>query len=206
MAAGGHEWIGQLLSALFSTERRRALLAGAEALLGNHFMGVSLYWLLPLSVFFGRAFMPEALILLLSEEALLASASSADTGIWSDCLLAVLAARSASSSSIHALPGPSLGRPGLGSGASPAGRCHGCTLTMVAKLPLENPPDAMEEAVSQAVKDRACLKASIARRRVSTRFTMGGVAIGLKPGFHRFRYSCSGSNRRAWRSGLNILK
>ena len=74
LAGGVHEWLGRLLSALLATAAgallyvlawriyRQRLLAGLAALL---------FALLPLSLYFGRAFMPEPLMLLLSIAAVL---------------------------------------------------------------------------------------------------------------------------------------
>ncbi len=73
LAGGAHEWIGRLLAALFSTAAAVPLYCLARAWLGSAAgarLAAAIYLMLPLSLFFGRAFMPEALMLLLSAAAL----------------------------------------------------------------------------------------------------------------------------------------
>ena len=75
LAGGAHEWMGRLLAAVFSTAAAVPLYALARAWLGSAAgarLAAAVYLMLPLSVFFGRAFMPEALMLLLSAAALTA--------------------------------------------------------------------------------------------------------------------------------------
>lgn len=67
---GPHEWVGRLLSALFSTLAAlllhrlvRRIYPGKSQLAT---LAAFLYLAVPLNVFFGRAFMPEALMVLLS--------------------------------------------------------------------------------------------------------------------------------------------
>ena len=69
LAGGSHEWMGRLLAAVLSTAAAVPLYVLARAWLGSAAgarLAVAVYLVLPLSLFFGRAFMPEALMLLLS--------------------------------------------------------------------------------------------------------------------------------------------
>ena len=75
LAGGAHEWMGRLLAALLSTAAAIPLYVLARSWLGSAAgarLSVAVYLMLPLSLFFGRAFMPEALMLLLSGAALTA--------------------------------------------------------------------------------------------------------------------------------------
>ena len=75
LAGGAHEWMGRLLAALLSTAAAVPLYVLARAWLGSAAgarLAAAIYLVLPLSLFFGRAFMPEALMLLLSAAALTA--------------------------------------------------------------------------------------------------------------------------------------
>lgn len=74
LLGGVHEWAGRLLSALFSTAGAGLLFLLVRELGGGRWSGrlAALFFLLfPLNVFYGRAFMPEPLMLLLSIGALL---------------------------------------------------------------------------------------------------------------------------------------
>ncbi len=75
LAGGVHEWMGRLLAAAFSTAAAVPLYALARSWIGSAAgarLAVAIYLMLPLSLFFGRAFMPEALMLLLSAATLTA--------------------------------------------------------------------------------------------------------------------------------------
>lgn len=92
---GVHEWAGRLLAALFSTAGAALLYLLVRELGGGRWSGrlAALFFLLfPLNVFYGRAFMPESLMLLLSAGVLLAFARWTRTGGRGDFALAALAA------------------------------------------------------------------------------------------------------------------
>ena len=96
VAGGSCEWIGRLVAALCSTATAALLyllalrfgIGPLGALLGGLF-----YLLFPLSIYYGRVFMPEALMLLLSVGALWSFARWSEGGDrWSFALAALLAA------------------------------------------------------------------------------------------------------------------
>ena len=83
LAGGAHEWMGRLLAAVFSTAAAVPLYSLARAWLGSDAgarLAVAIYLMLPLSLFFGRAFMPEALMLLLSAATLTAFSRACRAG------------------------------------------------------------------------------------------------------------------------------
>jgi hypothetical protein len=95
LLGGVHEWAGRLLSALCSTAGAGLLYLLVRELGGSRWSGrlAALFFLIfPLNLFYGRAFMPEALMLLLSIGALLAFARWTRTGRQGDFALAALAA------------------------------------------------------------------------------------------------------------------
>lgn len=95
LLGGVHEWAGRLLSALFSTAGAGLLHLLVRRLGGGLWSGrlSALFFLLfPLNIFYGRAFMPEALMLLLSIGALLAFERWSRTEGRGDFALAALAA------------------------------------------------------------------------------------------------------------------
>jgi 4-amino-4-deoxy-L-arabinose transferase-like glycosyltransferase len=93
LLGGAHEWAGRLLSALFSVAGAGLLCLLVRELGGGRWCGrlAALFFLVfPLNVFYGRAFMPEALMLLLSIGALLAFARWTRTEARGDFALAAL--------------------------------------------------------------------------------------------------------------------
>lgn len=95
LLGGVYEWAGRLLSACFSTAAAGLLFLLVRHLGGSQWTGrlaAFFFLIFPLGVFYGRAFMPEALMLLLSIGALLAFARWTASGAGRDFALAVLAA------------------------------------------------------------------------------------------------------------------
>lgn len=93
LLGGVHEWAGRLLSALFSTAAGGLLYALARRLGADCWtarLSALFFLIFPLNLFFGRAFMPEALMLLLSAAALLGFARWVQTQRGGDFWLAVL--------------------------------------------------------------------------------------------------------------------
>lgn len=89
------EWIGRLLSAFLSTGASLLLYGLARRLhpdIQVARVGALLYLIFPMSLFFGRAFMPEAAMLFLSVAALLAFDRWLDSQRYVDLGLAVVAA------------------------------------------------------------------------------------------------------------------
>ncbi|MBT6623344.1 MAG: hypothetical protein HOB41_26025 [Gemmatimonadetes bacterium] len=92
VVGGAYEWVGRLVAALCSTAAGALLyllalrlgLSARSALFGSLF-----YLLFPLSVYYGRTFMPEALMIFLSVAALWAFARWIDSGTRWDFVLAV---------------------------------------------------------------------------------------------------------------------
>jgi len=95
-AVGGvWEWVGRLLSALFSTAAAALLYFFAWRLYRHVWaarLSALLFLVFPLSVFFGRAFMPEAAMLFLSVATLLSFDRWTETGRWPDFFLALVSA------------------------------------------------------------------------------------------------------------------
>ena len=95
VGGGAYEWIGRLVAALCSTAAA-ALLYGLGRRLGMErpgaLLAALLYLLFPMSIYYGRAFMPEALMILLSVGALWAFARWIDGECRWDFALAVLLA------------------------------------------------------------------------------------------------------------------
>jgi 4-amino-4-deoxy-L-arabinose transferase-like glycosyltransferase len=95
-AAGGvHEWLGRLLAALLSTASAGILYLLCRRTFGD--VGVArvaaaLYLMVPVSWFFGRAFMPEALMMLLSLASLYTFDRWLRSGRWADFAVAVTCA------------------------------------------------------------------------------------------------------------------
>lgn len=83
VAGGTYEWVGRLVAAMCSTAAG-ALLYMLALRLGMEkrgaLFGALFYQLFPLSIYYGRTFMPEALMILLSVGALLAFARWIDSG------------------------------------------------------------------------------------------------------------------------------
>ena len=74
VAGGPYEWLGRLLSALFSVATAALLYQLARRLFGDELVGVLaafFFLVFPLNIYFGRVFMPEPLMLLLSVASLL---------------------------------------------------------------------------------------------------------------------------------------
>lgn len=75
VVGGSYEWLGRLLSALFSTLTAALLYRLASRIYPDRprlpLLAAFLYLAMPLNVFFGRTFMPEALMVLLSVASLL---------------------------------------------------------------------------------------------------------------------------------------
>jgi len=95
LLGGVHEWAGRLLSALFSVGGAGLLCLLVRELGGGRWCGrlAALFFLIfPLNIFYGRAFMPEALMLFLSVGSLLAFARWTRTAERRDFVLAALAA------------------------------------------------------------------------------------------------------------------
>ncbi len=95
LLGGVHEWAGRLLSGLCSTAAAGLLYLLVRELGGGRWTGrlAALFFLIfPLSVFYGRAFMPESLMLLLSVGTLLGFVCWTRTGARRDFALAALAA------------------------------------------------------------------------------------------------------------------
>ena len=93
--AGVREWLGRLLAALSSTATAAllyllALRLGIGAV--GALTGVLCYLLFPISIYFGRTFMPEALMLLLSVATLWTFVRWLDDGRRSSFVLAVVVA------------------------------------------------------------------------------------------------------------------
>ena len=96
VAEGSYEWLGRLVAALCSTAAA-ALLYWLALRLGMGRLGALLaallYLLFPMSIYYGRTFMPEALMILLSVGSLWAFARWIDSGRrWDFALAALLAA------------------------------------------------------------------------------------------------------------------
>jgi len=95
LLGGAHEWAGRLLSALFSTATAALLYALARRLGADPWgarLSALFFLIFPLNIFFGRAFMPEALLVFLGTAALLCFDRWAQTQQGRDFLLAILAA------------------------------------------------------------------------------------------------------------------
>ena len=95
LLGGVHEWAGRLLAALFSTAGAGLLYLLVQRLGGGTWsarLSALFFLLFPLNIFYGRAFMPEALMLLLSIGALLAFGRWTQTQGRGDFALAVLTA------------------------------------------------------------------------------------------------------------------
>ena len=98
LAGGSYEWIGRFVAALCSTATA-AFLYLLALRLGMRprgaLLGAMLYLLFPLSIYYGRTFMPEGLMLFLGVGALWAFARWIDSGgRWDFALAAFLAALS----------------------------------------------------------------------------------------------------------------
>ena len=88
---GVHEWVGRLFSALCSTAAAALLYLLAWRLYRNLWtarMSALFFLLFPLNIFFGRAFMPESTMLLLSIAALLGFDRWCQSDRWPDFALA----------------------------------------------------------------------------------------------------------------------
>lgn len=83
LAGGAQEWLGRLLAAALSTAAAALLYALVRTVASGPWtarLAAAVYLLSPLSWFYGRAFMPEALMVCLSVGALLAFARWLDAG------------------------------------------------------------------------------------------------------------------------------
>ena len=95
VAGEAHEWLGRLLAAVLSTATGFLLYALMLRLYADARVGLLaalIFLITPMNWFFGRAFMPEALMLFLSVGTLLSFARFQDTGRRRDLALAVLVA------------------------------------------------------------------------------------------------------------------
>ena len=94
-AGGSYEWLGRLVAVLCSTAAA-AVLYGLGRRLGMGQLGALLaavlYLIFPMSIYYGRTFMPEALMILLSVGSLWAFARWIDSGRRWDFALATLLA------------------------------------------------------------------------------------------------------------------
>ncbi len=95
VAGGAHEWLGRLASALFSVATALLLYLLAQRLFADALtavLAVFFFLFFPLSVYFGRVFMPEPLMLFLSVASLLCFDRWGASGRYGDLALAVVAA------------------------------------------------------------------------------------------------------------------
>ena len=95
VVGGAHEWVGRLLAALCSTAAGALLYMLALRLgMGKQgaLCGTLVYLFFPLSIYYGRTFMPEAMMLFLSVGTLWAFARWIDTGTQAGFALAVCSA------------------------------------------------------------------------------------------------------------------
>jgi 4-amino-4-deoxy-L-arabinose transferase-like glycosyltransferase len=95
LADGAYEWLGRLFSALCSVTTAVLLYWLAKRLFADELTGIlaAFFFLFsPLNIYFGRVFMPEPLMLLLSVAALLCFDRWAESGRHLDGFLAVISA------------------------------------------------------------------------------------------------------------------